>query len=144
MHFFFDRNVPVALARMLGHFDRSHTIDYLDDKFAPTTSDTEWLTAIAVWEPRPVVVSGDGRILRNPAELQVLKGLPLTFFLYAEGWSQLPWSDRAWKAVKVWPAVVAAASPRQPTVFKIPVSANKVELYSLTSALGSPGRTRPR
>lgn len=33
MHFFIDRNVPVALARMLGHYDRAHTVIYLDDRF---------------------------------------------------------------------------------------------------------------
>jgi hypothetical protein len=137
MHFFIDRNVPVALARMLGHYDRAHTIIYHDDRFEKTTPDTVWLPSVAGWDPVPVVLSGDGRILRNPAELQVLRGLPITFFLFAGGWSDLAWPEFAWKAVKVWPEVVAAASPRRPSIFRIPVSTTKVELECLTSELGT-------
>lgn len=135
MHFFIDRNVPVALARMLGHYDRQHSIIYLDDRFGKTTPDSEWLSAIADWDPIPVVVSGDGRILKNPAELQVLRGLPLTFFHFAEGWAQMPWKERAWKAIRVWPEVVSAASPRRPSIFRVPVSTVKVEFIRLTRDL---------
>jgi hypothetical protein len=142
MHFFIDRNVPIALARMLGHYDRTHTVIYHDDRFEKTTPDTAWLSEIAGWDPVPVVVSGDGRILRNPAELQVLQGLPLTFFLFVEAWLHLPWREHAWKAVKVWPEIVAASSPRRPSIFRIPVSANKVEFESLTSELGARKRSR--
>lgn len=142
MHFFIDRNVPVALARMLSHYDRAHTVIYHDDRFEKSTPDTEWLPAVARWDPVPAVISGDGRILRNPAELQVLRSLPLTFFLFADGWAGMPWRDRAWKAIKVWPEVVAAASPRRPSIFRIPVSAAKVELECLTSDLGQ--RRPPR
>ncbi|TVQ75334.1 MAG: hypothetical protein EA380_11135 [Phycisphaeraceae bacterium] len=142
MHFFFDRNIPVALARMLGCYDQAHTIIYHDDRFEKNTLDTNWLSDIATWDPIPVVVSGDGRILRNPAELQVLRELPLTFFLFAPGWINLKWSDQAWKAVKVWPEIVASASPRRPSVYRVPVSASKVEFVSLTGDLG--GKSRPR
>ena len=83
MHFFIDRNVPERLARMLGNYDRAHTVIYHDDRFEKTTPDIQWLKEIVTWDPVPVVVSGDGRILQNPAELQVLRGLPLTFFLFA-------------------------------------------------------------
>ena len=142
MHFFIDRNVPIALARMLGHYDLTHTVVYHDDLFERTTPDTEWLQIIAERDPVPVVVSGDGRILRNPAELQVLRGLPITFFLFVGAWLNLKWPEFAWKAIKIWPEVVAAASPRRPSVFRIPVSASKVELESLTSELGVHRRSR--
>ncbi|MBX9738211.1 MAG: hypothetical protein K2X32_14925 [Phycisphaerales bacterium] len=137
MQFFIDRNVPEKLARMLGHYDRAHTIVYHDDLFERTTPDTQWLTMIARRDPVPVVVSGDGRILRNPAELQVLRGLPITFFLFAEGWLHLKWREHAWKAVKIWPEVVSAANPPYPTVFRVPVTANKVEFVAHTRDLGS-------
>lgn len=142
MHFFIDRNVPEALARMLGHYDRTHTIIYHDDRFKKDTPDTQWLTDITGWDPIPVVISGDGRILRNPAELQVLGNLPLTFFLFAGGWFDLKWPEFAWKAIKVWPEVVAAAAPLRPSILRIPVSATKVELKSLTSELISGRRGR--
>jgi len=142
MHFFIDRNLPLALARMLSHYDTKHTIIYKDDRFEQDTADTVWLTQIAAWDPVPVVVSGDGRILKNPAELQVLKGLPLTFFMFAGSWFDLRWRDMAWKAVRVWPEIVAAASPRRPSIFRVPVSASKVELEGLTHELGGPRRAR--
>jgi len=86
------------------------------------------------------VVSGDGRILKNPAALQVLKDLTITFFLFAGSWFSLKWPEFAWKAVKVWPEVIAAASPPRPSVYRIPVSATKVEFVSYTDDLG--GRTK--
>lgn len=142
MHFFFDRNIPVALVRMLGYYDQAHTIIYHDEKFEKTTPDTEWLAEIATWDPVPVVVSGDGRILRNPSELQVLRQLPLTFFLFVSSWYKLKWEEFAWKAVKVWPEIVASASPRRPSVYRVPISASKVEFISLTGDLGGKGRLR--
>lgn len=136
MRFFIDRNIPVALARMLNHYDRQHTVTYLDEEFEKTTPDAEWLAEVAGWGDRiPVVVSGDGRILRNPAELQVLRGLPLTFFHFAPGWTNLPWPEQAWKAVKVWPLIVAKASPKRPSMFRVPVSGTKIEFVCLTSDL---------
>jgi hypothetical protein len=141
MHFFIDRNVPQRLARMLGNYDLAHTVIYHDDRFEKTTPDTEWLEAIARWDPVPVIVSGDGRILRNPAELQVLRGLPLTFFLFVDAWLHMPWRDHAWKAIKVCPEIVSNATPVRPSVYRIPVSANKVEFEASTRDLGA-GRRR--
>jgi hypothetical protein len=143
MDFFIDRNVPEKLARMLDHYDREHTVIYKDDRFEKTTLDTDWLTEIATWKPIPIVVSGDGRILKNPAELQVLRGLPLTVFLFASGWASLAWEEKAWKAVKVWPQVTKmAAGIRQPSVFEIPVSASKVIRKGHTANLGRSKRKR--
>ncbi|GIK19268.1 MAG: hypothetical protein DYG93_05935 [Leptolyngbya sp. PLA2] len=140
MHFFIDRNVPEQLARMLGYYDRNHTVIYHDDRFEKTTADTEWLKLIAGWDPVPVVISGDGRILKNPAELQVLRDLPLTFFLFAGAWFNLRWSEFAWKAIKVWPEVVSAAAPPRPSIYRIPVSAQKVEFMAFTHNLGASRR----
>lgn len=126
---------------MLGNYDLTHTVIYLDDRFEKTTPDTDWLKAIATWDPVPVVVSGDGRILRNPAELQVLRGLSMTVFLFAGGWFDLKWSEFAWKAIKVWPEIVSAAATARPSIYRVPVSATKVEFQSLTKDLGG-GRKR--
>jgi PIN like domain len=136
MEFFIDRNVPEKLARMLGHYDREHAVIFLDDWFDPKTPDVEWLEDLASRSPVPVVISGDGRILRNPAELQVLRSLPLTFFLFAPSWCTIPWHERAWKTIKVWPQVVKNASPTKPSIFSIPISATKVEFMAYTNEAG--------
>lgn len=141
--FVVDRNIPEPLARMLDHFDRTENrVRFLDDDFDRTAKDTEWLAAVAQWDPVPVVLSGDGRILKNPTEAQLLAGLPLTFFHFAEAWCNLPWDQRAWKTIKVWPEIVKEATPREPTIFRVPVSATKVERLFLTSQLR--GYIRPR
>lgn len=142
MDFFLDRNVPEKLARMLGYYDRDHTVIFHDDLFGESTPDTEWLQGIGRRSPVPVVVSGDGRILRNQAELQVLRDLPITFFLFVDAWCNLPWHERAWKTIRVWPEVIKAASPPRPTVFSIPVRALKVDVEGLTHELGRAGRRR--
>lgn len=135
MRFFFDRNIPAALARMLNHYDRDHEVVYLDERFDPQTPDTRWLADVAKWDPVPVVVSGDGRILQNEAEMQVLAGLPLTVFIFAPAWTNLPWREWAWKAVRIWPSVIDAASPLRPTIYRIPVKSQKIERIGYTADL---------
>lgn len=137
MNFFFDRNVPFRLARMIAGYEYSViSIEHLDERFEKTTSDIEWIQALTQ-RPEPwAVISGDGRILRNPAERAVLGASGLTFFLLRSGWVNLPPHDQACKLLKVWPKIVEAADEaREPSVFEIPVSAPKVEFRSFTSKL---------
>jgi len=141
MEFFIDRNVPERLARLLDVFDRENSIVYHDDWFEPATADAEWLSALGSRDPRPSVVTGDGRILRNPAEGEALRRVGLTFFVFSRGWSGLRWEDRAWKTIKVWPLVVEAAEKaRVSSIFEIPIGATKVERVSATSDVGRKGR----
>ncbi len=94
------------------------------------------IAELAQSNPRPAVVSGDARILRNPAERQVLRDTNLTFFLFAEAWQNLPWAERAWKTVRIWPLIVEAAHAKRPSVFRVPIAALKVEFLSPTADLG--------
>ena len=135
MDFFVDRNLPEKLARMLGQYDRNHNVFHLDDRFDKTTPDTEWLLGIAEWDPIPIVISGDGRILKNPAELQVLSDLPITFFLFAPAWANMAWPEQAWKTIKVWPEIVKNAQTTKPTIYQVPIGATKVDRIGLTSNL---------
>jgi hypothetical protein len=139
--FFFDCCVPEPLVRMLDQYDRENQVIFLGDRFRKDTPDEKWLEQVAQWAPVPVVVSGDSRILRNPAQAQVLSNLPLTIFFFAESWPRLPWREWAWKGVKIWPQILDNSSPRSPSIFRIPISANKVELYSETRDL-SKGKKR--
>ena len=74
MRFFFDRNMSVYLARMIGVLERNHVIRHHDDdpRFAFNTPDTEWISILGKDEERWIVLSGDGRILRNRAEYSAL------------------------------------------------------------------------
>jgi len=142
MRFFLDRNVSKQMARLIEVFDRDHEVRHLDTAgFAHDTPDIEWMAMLAEEQPRPVIVSGDGRILRNAAEAQVLARSGLTFFHLAEGWINLPWDEQAWKIIKVWPSIVKDAQPRKPSVFRVTIN-GKVELHGLTEELGKSGRGR--
>ena len=76
MRFFFDRNMPHRLARMIDVFETEHTIQHHDDdpRFNQTTTDIEWLSVLNEDAERWVIVSCDGRILKNKAESQKLRG----------------------------------------------------------------------
>jgi len=137
MRFFLDRNIPKGLAEIVSLFDRSHQVDFHDQHFDQSTTDTDWLTTVKDWAPRPAIVSGDLGILRNQAEAQVLRDTGLTFFALQAAWPTLKWEDQAWKFLKVWPCIREAAAPRRPSIYLVPVSASKVEFLCHTAQLGS-------
>lgn len=139
MKFFMDRNLPQQLARLIEAFDRTCEVRHLDDEFADTTPDTEWIGALSQRTPKPAVICGDGRILSNPAEMQALRGADLTFFHMAKGWVNLQWEEQAWKMIRVWPNIVADASPRRPTIFRVTIR-EKVERICYTDELGRSSR----
>lgn len=120
MTFFTDECFIYKANALLEAFDRTHEIRALVDHFPRSTPDVDWIAAVSKWETKPVVVSGDGRILRNKVERAVLKEAQLTWFCLASGWTNLDWSTYAWKLIKVWPAVVGNAHRvLRPTVFEI-------------------------
>jgi hypothetical protein len=82
MRFFFDRNMPPQLARMVDALEREHAARsyYDDDRFGDTTSDVEWINVLAADDPPWIVISGDGRMLKNKTERSALKEARLTFF----------------------------------------------------------------
>ncbi len=88
MRFFFDRNMPPQLARMVDALEREHTARsyYDDDRFTDTTPDIEWITGLAADDPPWIVISGDERILKNKTELSALREAKLTFFCLSKQW----------------------------------------------------------
>lgn len=122
MRFFFDRNMAATLARMIDAMDREHDVVsyYDDDRFTPTTSDVEWIKVLAAGDPPWIVVSGDGRILKNKVELAALKEAKLTFFCLSSQWMHMNfYREQAWKFVKAWPAIVENAKGSSPRIFEV-------------------------
>ena len=122
MRFFFDRNMSALLARMVDVFDRQHSVlsYYDDERFTPTTPDVEWIKVLAADDPIWVVVSGDGRILKNKTELSALKEAKLTFFCLSNQWMHMNFQkEQAWKFIKVWPDVVENAKGTTPRIYEI-------------------------
>ncbi|WP_337174973.1 hypothetical protein [Paludisphaera sp.] len=122
MRFFFDRNMAAILARMVDVMDRDHTVvSYYDDgRFSPTTPDVEWIQTLAADDSPWIVVSGDGRILKNKAELAALREAKLTFFCLSSQWMHMNlYREQAWKFVKVWPDIVENAKGTSQRIFEV-------------------------
>ena len=121
MRFFFDRNMPPQLARMVDALEREHTARAHDDdvRFTPTTPDVEWIATLGADAPPWIIISGDGRILRNKAELAALKEAKLTFFCMCKAWMHMGIYEWAWKFVKVWPDIVENAKGATPRIFEV-------------------------
>ncbi|MFO0961281.1 MAG: hypothetical protein U0625_00085 [Phycisphaerales bacterium] len=147
MQFFADENFPVRLVRILDHFDADSSFEHLIDAMERGTRDVEWIQTLANRSPRPAVITGDGRILRNAAELQVLRANPLTMFVLASGWVHLPWEEYVLKFLKVWPRIRESAGAREPCVFEVPSRTSPTSRSPMTqerSRLTWPDPQRPR
>jgi len=124
MRFFFDRCAPIAIARMVRAIEgTATTIRHHDEesRFNPKTADTEWMKKLGEdGEPPWIVISGDGRILKNRAERAVLDEVGLPFFCLDKPWPNTPIYEYAWKFMKVWPKIVDTACQRKAgAIFKI-------------------------
>ncbi len=121
MRFFCDRNVPPRLARMVDVFDNQNTIRAYndDDRFDETTADVEWIRVLSADNPAWIIISGDGRILKNKIELAALKESKLSFFCLAKQWMGMKIHDQAWRFVKVWPDIVENAKGESQKIFEV-------------------------
>lgn len=136
MIFFIDENIPIKAAQMLEAFEEKHEIRACLDWFERGTPDTVWMKKIVRWNKTPVVVGGDGRILKNNVEKQAIKECGLMYVLLAQGWLHLDWSVYAWKIIKIWPNIVTnVEQARYPLLFKVPVSASKIQNLGRISEL---------
>jgi hypothetical protein len=128
MTFFTDECVAKRANRVLEAFDPEHEIRGLRDCFSPGTKDVLWITAVAEWNPKPAVISGDARILKNRVEREVLRNAKLMWICLSDGWVNMEWAVYAWKLIKAWPGVVENVKrASQPTVFELSGATLKVE-----------------
>lgn len=139
MNFFFDRNMPPQLARMVGvfHTKGEHVIRHHNDdsRFNERTTDIEWISALGKDRPTWTVISHDGAILRNAVERAALRDANLTFFFLKGAWLHLTIHEKACKFLRVWPEVIKEAQCSVPTAFEIPVKSLRCEKIRHTSQL---------
>ena len=120
MIFITDENISDRLARMLDLFDQDNEIHPLSDYHDKGTEDIVWMKSLSEWEESPVIVGGDGRILKNNAEKKIFKESNFTYFLLKSGWLHLPWEVFAYKMIKVWPDIVKNISrATYPMLFEV-------------------------
>jgi len=127
--------MSVYLARMIDAFERDHTIRHHDEdpRFTPTTADTEWISIFGGDDPPWIIISGDGRILRNKSELAALREAKLTFFCMSKQWMHMSKHEYAWKLLRVWPEIVENARlATSPMLFEVSGGkSTKVDLIRL-------------
>jgi len=122
MNFFFDRCLPRRLAQIIEIYDTAHSIRHHDDdpRFNETTTDVDWMRALALDSPTWIVVSGDLGILRNRAERAVLREANLSFFSLTKQWTKnMPFHEMAWRFLRIWPEIVKNSHPESPRIFEI-------------------------
>jgi hypothetical protein len=135
MRFFFDRNMSPKISMMIAAYEGSdgHTILHLNDRFRHDTPDEEWLTTLGEEDPAWIIISGDGRIVKNKVQMAVLAEANLTYFLMVHPWMQWNIEESAWKFVRLWPTLVSSADVNAPTVFEVRCGqSTKIEKKGLT------------
>ena len=76
MKFFFDRCMSIRLCRMVAILEtgRQHLTHHDEDpRFTQKTTDVEWIEVLSRDAERPIVVSGDCKILKRPDEVAALQ-----------------------------------------------------------------------
>lgn len=136
MTFLADENFQQQAVRLLEAFDQQNSIRHLTEVFERGEKDVKWLGSAGKMEPKPIILSDDGRILRNTVERTALRSSNLTFVHLAPGWTNLGWPEFAWKIVRVWPAILESTRRvARPSVSEVKVGNLAVALVSQTARL---------
>ena len=137
MKFFFDVCFSPRLCAATRCIDgHRYHFDHHLDHFAMDTTDVVWLQAVGSWVDRPIVISGDTRILSRRDEMRALMEQELMFVCLYEGFTDQTIAESTWKFFRAWPRIChEVARARQPSVFKVAPNAQKVELVCATSKL---------
>ena len=99
---FFDENFPRPLVEMLKAFDQINRLIHHLDEFPAGVSDVQWIASLSLRTPKPIVISGDGAILRRRDEKDALASSDMVF-VYLQAWAHLDENVQASKIVTVWP-----------------------------------------
>ncbi len=135
MIFFFDRNIPIRLAKVVGAYDPEHTVIHQDNdnRFRPQSTDIEIISQLANDKPKPVFVTADEAMRRNANERKALADSQLTLIFFKAGWHQLDFHTRAVKLLDIWPVLTQTCQHvREPTAFEITAVFKKLDLIGPT------------
>jgi len=123
--FFFDNNVAPAMAEAIAALTKSQGTEvvHLQQRFSPNTPDPEWISCIA--REGFVIISGDPRISRNPANREAWIESGLTAFFFGDGWASKRLMVQAAELVRWWPIIVDTVRSCPPgSGFILPVKAS--------------------
>lgn len=128
MKVFFDNCLAPVYAETLnafiGHFGHSayHIASIAELPNGRKSKDVEWIEFLRqsgdVW----IFITGDGRVMKNPAERAALRSAGLHGFVMAPAYQKTPFNQVAAALIWRWPELVKATELfAPPSMFEIPV-----------------------
>ena len=131
MKVFFDNCTSPVLASTLNGFIRhqGHEAFHIRDLEALPrgrhSADIEWITHLRKQPEQWVFVSGDGRILKNPAERAALRSAGLHGFVLAPAYQKTDMNQVAAMIVWKWPEILKVTQlVSVPSMHEIPIGKN--------------------
>ena len=120
MRFFFDASISYRVAQALMMLRQAlvpphelEAITHLTERFKESADDYDWLNTLA-HEGGWVVLSADVRLARSNLQRKVWQDRPIVVFVLKKGWRGLGLWDGAWRLIRCWPDIVAAAGIADP------------------------------
>lgn len=138
MTYFFDRNIPIRIARMLDAYECVHQVIHQDDdaRFSPQTRDIELLESLSAELPKPIFVTADVHIRRRPHERKALAESELTVVFLKGGFLNQSMHAQAMKILGIWPELVKTTTrAKEPTAFEITAAFKKLNRLGSTASL---------
>lgn len=116
MKFYFDRTQSPRIARIALEVldDAGLGCDWSRRRYPERDpGDIAWMNELAD-EGGWVVVTGDERITRNPAERAAWRTSGLTTFFLQPGWMSVPFHEQAWRMPRWLPRLIEVAGSERP------------------------------
>jgi hypothetical protein len=120
--FWFDRNIPIRVARVIGAYEPIHLVRHQDDdlRVRPTSTDIEILTLLGndpacQWS----MVTSDRHIRTRPDERQALRKSGVKYFVFDKAWSRKDFHEQTWRLLKSWPDLVRFATEDRRTSLRL-------------------------
>ena len=110
MKFFFDRTLSPHLAAAAGQILTAigHGSDHSRKRYPADPGDKAWMQALGV-EGNWIVITGDQRIFKNPAEKKVWREAKMTTYFLQGSWQNVPIEEQAWRLMRWLPDFVKHA-----------------------------------
>jgi PIN like domain len=106
LKFFFDQNLPPAVARALSalYEPGGHTVVHKNEKFPDRSilNDEEWITTLAS-EGEWIIVTRDRRMRRKRVHYAVLRQAALTAFFLQPAWDRIKSLELSHGLIHRWP-----------------------------------------
>lgn len=126
MKVFFDNCTSPALAATLNGFltHLGHSAAHVKQLLCgPGATDEEWIAMLAADPARWIVVTGDGRIRKNPAERAAYRAAGLCGFVLAPAYQKTPMHQCASFLLWRWPEIESQANLiTGAALFELPMS----------------------